>query len=61
MNPLRNNTQRNMLQQFMDFKRSMQGQNPQAVLNQLMNSGKYTQQDLERAKSMAEQFKNLLK
>ena len=61
MNPLRNNTQRNMLQQFMDFKRSMQGQNPQAVLNQLMNSEKYTQQDLERAKAMAEQFKNLLK
>lgn len=61
MNPLRNNNQRNMLQQFMDFKRSMQGQNPQAVLNQLMNSGKYTQQDLERAKTMAEQFKNLLK
>lgn len=50
-----------MLQQFMDFKRSMRGQNPQAVLNQLMNSGKYTQQDLERAKAMAEQFKNLLK
>lgn len=42
MNPLRNNNQRNMLQQF-------------------MNSGKYTQQDLERAKAMAEQFKNLLK
>lgn len=42
MNPLRNNNQRNMLQQFMDFKRSMQGQNPQAVLNQLMSSGKYT-------------------
>lgn len=61
MNPLRNNNQRNMLQQFMDFKRSMQGQNPQAVLNQLMNSGKYTRQDLERAKAMAEQFKNLLK
>lgn len=61
MNPLRNNNQRNMLQQFMDFKRSMQGQNPQAVLNQLMNSGNYTQQDLERAKAMAEQFKNLLK
>ena len=61
MNPLRNNNQRNMLQQFMDFKRSMQVQNPQAVLNQLMNSGKYTQQDLERAKAMAEQFKNLLK
>lgn len=37
MNPLRNSNQRNMLQQFMDFKRSMQGQNPQAVLNQLMN------------------------
>ena len=61
MNPLRNNNQRNMLQQFMDFKRSMQGQNPQAVLNQLMNSGKYTQQGRERAKAMAEQFKNLLK
>lgn len=61
MNPLRNNNQRNMLRQFMDFKRSMQGQNPQAVLNQLMSSEKYTQQDLERAKAMAEQFKNLLK
>lgn len=61
MNPLRNNNQRNMLQQFMDFKRSMQGQNPQAILNQLMSSGRYTQQDLERAKAMAEQFKNLLK
>ena len=53
MNPLRNNygQRGNMLQQFLQFKNSMQGKDPKQVYYQLISSGKYTQ----------EQFKSFLK
>ena len=60
MNPLRNN-QMNMMQQFLQFKKMLSGKNPQDMLNQLMSSGRYTQDQLNWAKQQAEQFKNLLK
>ena len=59
MNPLMNNG--NMFQQFQQFKKMMQGKDPQKVLNELVSSGKYTQQQVEQANRMAEQFKSFLK
>ena len=59
MNPLMNNG--NMFQQFQQFKKMMQGKDPQKVLNELVSSGKYSQQQVEQAKRMAEQFKSFLK
>lgn len=51
----------NMFQQFQQFKKMMTGKDPQKVLNELVSSGKYTQQQVEQAKRMAEQFKSFLK
>ena len=59
MNPLMNNG--NMFQQFQQFKKMMQGKDTQKVLNELVSSGKYSQQQVEQAKRMAEQFKSFLK
>lgn len=63
MNPLRNNygQRGNMLQQFLQFKNSMQGKDPKQVYGQLISSGKYTQEQIAWAKQQAEQFKNFLK
>ena len=60
MNPLRNNNG-NLLQQFLEFKKSLQGKDPQKVLDELMSSGKYTQEQLEWAKQKAQEFRSFLK
>lgn len=60
MNPLRNN-RGNMLQQFLDFKKSLQGRDVNQIYNQVVNSGKYTPEQIEEAKRMAQQFQNFLK
>lgn len=60
MNPLRNNTG-NLLQRFQEFKKTMNGKDPQKVYNQLINSGRYTQEQINWAKQQAESFKNFLK
>ena len=60
MNPLRNSN-RNMLRQFLEFKNSMRGKDPQKVLDELMRSGKYTQEQLEWATRKAQEFKSFLK
>lgn len=51
----------NMFQQFQQFKKMMKGKDPQKVLDELVSSGKYSQQQVEQAKRMAEQFKSFLK
>lgn len=42
-----------------DFKKS--GQNPEVVLNQLISSGKVTQEQVDRAKMLASLFSGQLK
>lgn len=61
MNPLRNNGTGNLLRQFLEFKKSMQGKDPQKVLDELMSSGKYTPEQLEWAKQKAQEFRDFLK
>ena len=46
---------------FNEFKKSLQGKNPNEILNNVMNSGKYSQAQFEKAKQMAQQFSALLK
>ena len=60
MNPLRNN-RGNMLQQFLQFKKSLQGQDVNQIYNQVINSGKYTPEQIAEAKRKAEEFKDFLK
>lgn len=64
MNPLLQNRpggNGNMLKQFQQFKKMLGTQDPQQLLNELMASGKFTQDQLDQAKQMAEQFKGFLK
>lgn len=67
MNPLFNllggqsqNPMMNMISQFMNFKNSFQGDPRQQVQN-LLNSGKMSQQQYNQLSQMATQFQKLLK
>lgn len=48
-----------IMQQFNQFRQSFQG-NPQQQIQQLMNSGKVSQQDYNRAYQMAQQFQQMM-
>lgn len=50
-----------LVQQFQQFKKMLVGKDPQKMLNEVLSSGKYTQEQVNQAKAMAEQFKSLLK
>ena len=54
-----NNIQ-NILQQFQQFKQTFTG-NPQQQVQQLLNSGKVSQQQYNQAVQMAQQLQQLLK
>jgi len=45
-----------MMTQFPQFMRQMQGQDPKQLLNQLMQSGRVNQQQLNQAQQMAQQM-----
>ncbi len=45
-----------MISQFPQFMQQMRGQDPQQLLNQLMQSGRVSQQQLNRAQQMAQQM-----
>lgn len=65
MNPMLNqlNSQNpvQMLQRFAQFKQSMQGKDPEAMVNELLRSGKMSPQQFEQLKSQAQSFMNLLR
>jgi len=48
-----------LMQQFNQFKQSFQG-NPQQQIQQLLNSGKISQQAYNNAYQMAQQFQRLM-
>lgn len=45
-----------MISQFPQFMRQMQGQNPQQILDQMLQSGRVNQQQLNQAQQMAQQM-----
>lgn len=49
--------QPNMMQQFQAFMQQMQGQDPNALLNQLVSSGQVSQAQLNQAQQMAQQMR----
>lgn len=53
--------QNNMLAQFQQFRKQMQGKNPHEEINRLLQSGAINQQQLNQAQQMAQQMQNLLK
>lgn len=56
-----NNGPGNMLQQFQQFKSRMQGVNPQEEVQKLLQSGKISQTQLDKAQQMAQQMQGLFK
>lgn len=61
MNPLYNEMQSNngnMLQRFQQFRQNFHG-NPQQQVQQLLNSGKVSQQQYNQAVQMAQQFQRM--
>ena len=49
----------NTLKEFNNFRNSLQGNNPQQLIQQLLQSGRMTQNDYNYFSQMALQFKNL--
>lgn len=50
-----------LLQQFADFKKQMSGKNPEAMVQELLQSGKMSQAQFEDLKKQADAFQSLLK
>lgn len=48
-----------LLQEFQKFRQQTQG-NPQQIIQQMMQQGKVTQQQLDQAQAMARQFSGML-
>lgn len=48
-----------ILKRFQEFRKQMQGKNPQEEINQLLQSGKISQQQLNQAQQMAGQMRGL--
>jgi hypothetical protein len=51
---------KNIVEQFKEFKNSFQG-DPQAKINELLTSGKVTQEQINQATEMANLIKGLMK
>ena len=49
----------NIIEEFRKFRESMQGRNPHAEINRLLQSGKISQQQLNQAQQMAQQMRGL--
>ena len=55
------NQQPNMMGDFQRFVQQMQGQNPNQIIANLLQSGRITQQQLNQAQQMAQQFSGMFK
>lgn len=58
-----NNSQNNILVQFNNFAENIKrsGKDPQAILDELVNNGKVSKEDVDKATSLAKQFSWLIK
>lgn len=61
LNGRKNNGMVNMIQQFQQFKKQMQGVNPQEEVQKLLQSGKISQEHLNKVQQMARQMQGLFK
>lgn len=59
--PMTHNDPMQMLQQFAQFKQQMQGRDPRAMVEQLLASGKMTQQQFEQLKQQAQSLQHFLR
>ena len=57
---LKPNNPMQMLQQFNQFKKNMEGKDPEAMVNDLLKSGRMSPQQFEQLKAQAQSFMSLL-
>ena len=50
-----------MMQQFAQFRRMMQGRNPQQMVQNLLQSGQMSQAQFEQLKQQASELQNILR
>ena len=50
------NRQPNMMQQFQQFMNQMRGKDPNAIIQELVSSGRVSQQQLDQAQKQAQQM-----
>ena len=55
------NRQPNMMGDFQKFMQQMQGRNPHEEIAKLLQSGRISQQQLNQAQQMAQQFSGIFK
>ena len=51
----------NMLAQFQQFRKQMQGKNPHEEINKILQSGAISQQELNQAQQMAQQMQSIFR
>ena len=50
-----------MISKFAEFKQSMKGKNPEAIINQMLKDGKITTEQLEQLKKRATSLMGILR
>ena len=53
------NRQPNMMQQFQSFMQQMRGKDPNAMIQELVSSGRVSQQQLDTAQKQAQQMQGM--
>ena len=53
------NRQPNMMQQFQSFMQQMKGKDPNAMIQELVSSGRVSQQQLDTAQKQAQQMQGM--
>lgn len=53
------NRQHNMMQQFQQFMNQMRGKDPNQIINEMVSSGKISQQQLDAAQKQAQQMQGM--
>lgn len=54
-----NSTQNPILTQFSNFMKQMKGQDPKAIINSMVSSGKINQQQLNQVQQQAQQMQSM--
>ena len=61
LSQLKPNNPMQMLAQFNQFRQQMAGKDPEAIVKELLSSGKMTQQQFDQFSTQAQSFMSLLK
>lgn len=60
MNPLMSNNNMGIIGKFMEFQKKLQGQDPDKIIKEMLNSGQITQEQLDSAVSTARQLSQFI-